>query len=310
MNLKSLAAGRSDLSHINPAIIQVDPTYNLAGRHLDPTNDPRDARLVQDIRARGVRTALVVRLVDEKVFVVQGHRRLQAVKLLSEAGVDIKTVPCVPEPRGTNDADRNLDLIMSNDDEANGSKPITEIQRAEAFVRQLRYGWTEAEIAEAVGCSEQTVRNQIAIHELPTPIKRMVEADKVSVSEAVKVVRSEGGDAKVVLDEALEIAKAEGKERITPKFIAKVDTKAAAKKAERTAARAKPETSEVTTAAPATNTGDAKADAKADALATLDTMVKTLSKLESNPQVNPRAREAIEKARIRVADAFDITDQN
>lgn len=296
MNLKSLAAGRSDLLQINPELIGVDPDYNV--RKFDAANDPEDAALVESIRHNGIRTPLTVRLMGERVVVVAGHRRLAAVTLLNAAGSEIKTLPCMPEQRGTTVEDRDLDLITSN-----SGKPLTELQRAAVFVRLLRHGWSESEIAKRVGVTEQTVRNQIAIHELPTPIKHMVEAEEVSASLAVQVVRSEGEAAPAVLEEALEIAKAEGKDKATAKSVAKVETKGAAKKAAKIAVK------ESSALVPAP-VPDSVIDLKADVLATLDAMVKSLERYESNPKVNPRSRQAIEKARLAVALAFDITDQN
>lgn len=296
MNLKSIAAGRSDLLQINPDLIGVDPAYNI--RKFDSLNDEQDAALVESIRHNGIRTPLTVRLVGESVVVVAGHRRLAAVKLLNASGAEIKTLPCMPEQRGTSDADRDLDLITSN-----SGKPLTVLERAEVFVRLLRHGWSEADIAKRVGVSEQTVRNQIAIHELPTPIKQMVEADEVSASLAVQVVRSEGETAPAVLDEALEIAKAEGKENVTARTVARVDTKGAAKKAAKAAAKA-----EAVEVAPTPSLREE--DIKSETLIKLDAIVKGLERMESDPKINARARQAIERARLAAAEAFDVTDQN
>lgn len=309
MSLKSLSAGTRDLFLFNPEIIQIDPKYNIEGRGFDPANDDLDNQLVESIRENGIQTPLTVRFLNEQVVMVRGHRRLAAVKLLIGAGVDIKTVPCMSEARGTSDADRDIDLLISNDSGANGTKPISEIQRAAIFMRMVNHGWTDAQIAKKVACSEQTVRNQIAIHALPSAVKQMVEADEVSASEAVKVVRSEGETAPAVLNEALEIAKAEGKTKVTAKSLAKVETKAAAKKAAKAATKVVPGEVVAVSAAP-DSLPPAVEDARANALASLDAMVKSLERLESDPKVHPRSRKAIESARVAVAEAFDITDQN
>lgn len=304
MNLKSLSSGRTDLLSINPAIITVDPSYNV--RKFDPVNDEDDKGLIESIRHNGVRTPLTIRLVQNEVVVVAGHRRLAAVKLLLDAGVEIKTLPCMPELRNTSDADRDLDLITSN-----SGKPLTGIEKSMVYARLAKYGWSEEQIAKRVGVSSQHVRDMLTLHVVPEPIKEMIEAGAVSASLAVKTVRSEGEDATEVLEKAVTTAKADGKAKVTPKELAKVEsTKAAAKKAAST--NPKPVAKEPEPSIPGVTAivSPVTTDAKSDALTALDLMVKSLEKMEVDTRINARARLAIEKARIAVGDAFDITDQN
>ena len=216
MTLKEMAIGRSDLLKINPAIIEVDETYNV--RVFNPVADIEDASLLSQIREQGVKDPLVVRQDGEVVYVVQGHRRLAAVKMLMAEGMEIVSVPCLPEDKKASEADRDLDLLTSN-----SGKPLTWVEQAAVVKRLVAHGWDHARIARNAGFSVPHILNMLDLSAAPKEVLQQVAAGTVSQSTAVKTVRTVGKKAAA---EVIKKAAATNKKgKATPAAVAKVAPK-------------------------------------------------------------------------------------
>lgn len=270
MRLKDHADKVTDLLQVNPAKIQFDPGYNVQGREFNPDADALDLALLDSIRQSGVRTPITIRADGETIVVVAGHRRLSAVRLLLAEGVDIKTIPCMPEARGTSEADRALDLLTSND-----SKPLTALQEAEIYKRLMGHGWDLALIARKAARSITHIHNRLDLAAAPAEVLAMVADGAVSVSTAVATVRAEGSGAGKVLAEA---AAASPSGKVTPKALRKPVAEApVAPTANRTGVQGK-----------------------------LDAILDQLTAMETDTSINVRVRKGIERARVAVADAWDL----
>jgi ParB/RepB/Spo0J family partition protein len=195
---------------LDPRTIKVEPGYNV--RDLSTPEAQEKLRdLAKSIAAIGVQQPLTVRLKGDDVFVVAGHRRLSATMLAIEGGAEIKTIPCMGEPKGTSDEDRTADLIVSN-----SSDPLKALEVAAAIKRLIAFGWDAAKIAERCGWgSAQTVDNYLALLSMPEEIKASVRTGEVSPSTAREVVRKHGDKAGETLAAAKVQAASEGKSRIT-----------------------------------------------------------------------------------------------
>lgn len=217
--LKDLAAGTSDLFKIDPRIIEVEPGFNVRAQ-TDALKD-HVFQLSESIRKHGVLTPLTVRLKDEKVWLVDGHCRLDAIRLLIEEGADIETVPCIPEQRAANDADRTVSLLTRN-----GGKPLEPLEKAAVFKRLTDvFGWPIEKVASQAALTTKQVENILDLAAAPEAIKEMVERGEVSATTAVRTLRQEGeAGATQTLTKAVEAAKAAGKSKATPKAIAATKT--------------------------------------------------------------------------------------
>ena len=207
-SLQDQALRRVDMYQYDPRKIEVEPGYNV--RAFDAANDEDDAQLKESIRASGVRTPLTIRSKRDQVYVVAGHRRLAAVKELIAEGVEIKAVPCLPEAKGTTDEDRVLDLIRSNQ-----GKPLTSMQRAEVIKRLLNFGWDEMEIATKIGCSRGHVNDMLTLASAERDVRQMVHDGEIAATTAIRAIRQEGDDAGAMLAEAVSVAKASGKKKVS-----------------------------------------------------------------------------------------------
>ena len=206
-SLQDMSVKRTDMYQFDPAKIEVEPGYNI--RTFESAVDEDDAALKESIRASGVRTPLTIRSKGDQVFVVAGHRRLAAVKELIAEGVEIRTIPCIPEVKGTSDADRALDLIRSN-----SGKPLTLMQRSEVIKRLIGFGWDEAEIATKLGCSRSHVADMLRLASADSDVRAMVKDGSISPTTAVRVMRQEGDNAGPVLAEHVAGMKAAGKKKV------------------------------------------------------------------------------------------------
>jgi ParB family chromosome partitioning protein len=201
---------KSDFYKIDPRIIKVDPGYNI--RDLStPEAQAKLQDLARSIASIGVQQPLTVRMKGDDVYVVAGHRRLAATMIAIENGAEIKTIPCMGEPKGTSEEDRTADLIVSNSHD-----PLKALEVAAGIKRLVAFGWESEKIAERCGWSSaQTVENYLALLSAPEEVKDMVRSGEVSASTAREVVRKHGDKAGETLANAKRQANSEGKSRVT-----------------------------------------------------------------------------------------------
>lgn len=209
-SLKDFTEGRRDLIMVDPRKLQVKAGFNV--RQDSPSYLQHIAELKESIRENGIKTPLEVFIEGDALYVSAGHTRLRSVMELIAEGVEIKTIPCLPEAKGTSEVDRTLNLIVSN-----SGKPLEPIEQAEVFKRLLGYGWTNADIARKTGYSQSHIGNCIALAAAPEAIKDMVRNEEVSATLATEIVKEQGAQKAVeTLAEAK--ATADGK-KITKKHL-------------------------------------------------------------------------------------------
>ncbi len=214
--LKGIATGRSDVYRLDPRLLHVKPGWNC--RDLDTEQAKAElAELAASIAQVGVKQALTVQWEDGKTFITDGHRRYYATMRAIENGAEIKTVPVQTEDRYSSEADRVFSQIVRN-----SGKPLLPIEQARVFKRLIDLGWTEKDIAEKSGLGRQWVTDLLGLQAAPEAVTGLVKTGQVAASLAMKAMRQNKGDAgKAAADltQAVETAKAEGKERATAKHM-------------------------------------------------------------------------------------------
>lgn len=177
--------GKRDAYPFDPRLLKIDAGYNV--RDLEALDERDDLNeLKESIRTNGVRVPLEVRLIDEDVFVVSGHRRHKAVMELIAEGEEIKAVPVMPEPKHTSEVDRILNLVVSN-----SGKPLKPLEIAEVVRRLIAFGWEKQQIAKRLGWkSPSTVTQHLDMLALPEGVKEQVRENVISATEATKVLKN------------------------------------------------------------------------------------------------------------------------
>jgi ParB-like chromosome segregation protein Spo0J len=190
----SAVKGKRDSYPVAPRALKIDPAYNVRDMQ-DPETIAHVRWLADSIKENGVKVPLEVRLDGEDIFVVAGHCRHAGTMLAISEGAEIATVMVIPEPKGTNEVERTLNLVTSN-----SGKALTPLAIAEVVRRLLAFGWTNEAIAKRLGWkSVATVDNAVTLLGASPDVKEMVRSGAVSASTASKVVKKEGNKAGATL---------------------------------------------------------------------------------------------------------------
>lgn len=196
---------------IDPRRLTVEQGWNA--RHDTPELREANGELKESIRNNGVLEPLTFYVRGEEIIVTNGHRRLAMVMELIAEGVEIEKVPCRVES-GANDADRCVSMLTRN-----SGLRLTPLETAEVVKRLTGYGWDETKIRAKTGFSPTYLDWCMRLLESPQEVLAQVESGKVSASLAVKVQRENPADAPSILQEAGEIAQAQGKTKTSPKHV-------------------------------------------------------------------------------------------
>ena len=172
--------------------------------------------LKANILELGVRKPVTVRKIGNEYKLTDGHCRYRAVKELVEAGNDVRLPVIVEDPKVYSDADRLAALITDNSGLA-----LTIPEQATVVQRLLKYGLSPAEAAKKISKSVGHVQQLLKYLETPKEAQQMVVDGKISPSAVIKTAYAEGDDTVEVLKAAEEVAKSEGKEKVTQKHIDK-----------------------------------------------------------------------------------------
>lgn len=210
--------GKRDYYPFDPRLLKVDPQFNV--RDLStPEAIEKLAELKESIRANGVKVPLEIRFTGEDVYIVSGHRRHRAVMDLIEEGEPIETVLVISEPKGTNEADRVLNLVTSNSGE-----PLKPLEVAEVVRRLVAFGWEHLRIARRMGWkSAASVNQYLDMLAMPEGVKEHVRKGEVSATLARKIVKESDSEEtaedriKANLEENKRIKK--GLQKVTPKSL-------------------------------------------------------------------------------------------
>jgi ParB-like chromosome segregation protein Spo0J len=177
----------------------------------DPETIAHVEWLSQSIEHEGVKNPLKVFSEGEHVFVANGHCRLAATMLAIGRGADIASVPCIVEPKGTNDVDRKLDQILDN-----AGKPLSPLEAGENIKYAVAKGWSVDQIAKKLGRSTTYVYSALDLQGAPAAVHEAVRMGSISATSAAGIVRAVGADAApAVVRQAVATAKAAGKTKAT-----------------------------------------------------------------------------------------------
>lgn len=210
-----------DLWQVETAIIQRLENFNA--RIHDAEYDAHIAWLADQMVENGydpesVMKGFVAREGDEQVlYLKDGYSRLAAIERANARlpeDKQIVRVPMVVAAQGTSIEDMTLDLILSN-----SGKQLRPYEQAIVLKRLVRYGMTPEDIARRLKFTVQTVNGLLLLAGAPPEIRDMVVSGQVSATTAIAEMSQHGSKALERLKAGLEVARANGGNRVTNKHL-------------------------------------------------------------------------------------------
>lgn len=191
---------------VDPSIIEIEPGFNrpIDQEHVDS--------IMASIKAGVELDALVVRVEDGRIILVDGHHRLTAILQLIAEGIEILRIDA-RQFRG-NDAERIAHMLTS----AQG-KPLTPLEQGLQYRKLIGFGWTIQEVASKIGKSANYISQMLTLAESNSDVQGMVTRKEVAAHVALEIVKKHGSGAGKVLAGHLETARSAGKTKVTKKTV-------------------------------------------------------------------------------------------
>lgn len=216
-DLKKMAVSRGTLLDLDPRSVKVDPSRNAR----DMTTEAWKARvreLADAMKERGYLKSRPIQVVGEgdDVFVTNGFTRLSAAMLAIAEGAPFEAIPCLIEPRGTNQIERDLDQITDNE-----GTPLSLLEAGRKIKLALAQGWTPDKIAKYIGKSRAYVDQALDFQAAPLEVHKAVSEGVISTTLAAQINREASCPAAAVakVEEVIKRAKREGKNKATAKHL-------------------------------------------------------------------------------------------
>lgn len=208
-------------AHINELVVVDGQSGRLPSERLTESVN----ELVEFMRSGGKVPPLEVRVNPNsgEIEIVQGHRRRLAYQVviperqaaareqsLPEDKVeDLAYVECVPFDG--NDVDRVARIVSGNAHEA-----LTPLEEGLLFARlRDEFGLSIADIMRKTGKPRRRVETCLTLAGANHDVQQQVQDGAIKATEAAKLVKQHGDQAGEKIKELGEVAKAEGKKRVT-----------------------------------------------------------------------------------------------
>jgi ParB family transcriptional regulator, chromosome partitioning protein len=207
----------NQLLMVSPTVLRIIPGFNPRIHELDKYKE--DAEELKDsIRNEGFYADKPIAGYvgkdgeEDVIFITDGHRRFEAVESLRAEGVEINTLPVVLKPAETDIARLTISTVRSNT-----GRRLTFFENAIVVRRLLKHGMSKAEIAKALGFTERAVEDFFIMIEAPKKVRDLVKMERVSGTEAVRILRKfkEPEKATEKLLDMVAKAEAKGKKKAT-----------------------------------------------------------------------------------------------
>lgn len=192
--------GKTDLFKVDPRKIVIETGWN-------PRTNFEIDDLKSSIQINGfyIDKPLLLNRRGAELILVDGERRLRAVRALIEEGEPIVAVPAVLE------ISQDPAVLLARALAANqNNQPLEPEEEAGAFQRLQAYGWTVNAIAAQVGRSVSYVYARLKLLEASPDVQAARRDGSITTSDAVRVVETAHRE-NVTQDVALARKKAERK---------------------------------------------------------------------------------------------------
>jgi len=175
---------------VAPHLVKVEPGFNR------PISRENVEQFKTSIRNGATIPPIFVRVVAGEIIMVDGEHRLIAVNELVAEGVEIPSMAAT-QFRG-NDADRVAHLLTSSQ-----GMPLTPLEAGIQYLKLVRFGWTNKQIADRVGRSLGHISQCLGLAGANTDVQLAIKNGEVSSTTAMKVVRTHGEGAGAIIKDAV-----------------------------------------------------------------------------------------------------------
>lgn len=216
--MKDAGASSGDLWRVPRDQIKVLPNFNVRFRNDAYREQVR--RLADSMKENGyyqdkpIAGYIAVENGENVIYVVDGHTRLEAVDLANSEGAEISVLPVVTKPKGTSLEDITVGLHQSNT-----NRPLEPIEIGELCKRLIGYGLDEETIAKRLNLTAPYVGDLLDLAGAPSRIRKLVGEGRIASTLAITTMKKNPEQAADMLEEAVETAKAAGKDRATAKHL-------------------------------------------------------------------------------------------
>jgi ParB/RepB/Spo0J family partition protein len=194
-NIKS-ALGQEGISRSNqlimvaPSLLRVIPGFNPRIHELSSYQTDMET-LKSSIRSEGYQMdkpiAAYVAKDDagqDALFIIDGHRRFEAVQALIQEGFEIASIPVVLKPAETDIVKLTVATVRENI-----GRKLTFFEHTIIVRRLLKHGKSREQIAELLGVTEQAVQDWFELIEAPKKIRDLVKMERIVGTEALRILR-------------------------------------------------------------------------------------------------------------------------
>lgn len=148
------------------------------------------------------------------MYVVDGFCRMAAYDLALSEGAPLLEIPVILSPNSTSMEDLTVNFVVSN-----SGKRLTPMEVSIVCKRLQGFGWNDARIASSLHITQEYVGQLLTLAGAPREIRNMVQNGEMTASLAVETLRKHGPDVMQVVGEAMATAKADGKVKLTKRYM-------------------------------------------------------------------------------------------
>ncbi len=215
MSLKTMAADttlggvkKTDLFKVDPRLLKEEPGFNARDYSAPDVQAHIEGFAASYLEGRYV-PPILVRTTADEILVIEGHcRRLGAIRAIERGAKGLMI--SATEFKG-NDAERVTVMLRSAD-----GLPLKALEQAMGYLRLVRMGFSNADVAKAVGRTAARVEQLLLLATANVDVQRLVKSGQVSADAAIEAVRKHheqaGAHLQALLDKAKQVG---GKAKVT-----------------------------------------------------------------------------------------------
>lgn len=169
-------------------LLEEEDGFNIGRDYEDPDVVQHIRNLADAYIAGEDLPPLIVKVVDGRILVRDGHCRRRGALLARSEGCEINRL-AVLESKG-DEIDQTMILLTSND--GLKQKPLG---RAKIYAKLISMGLTEDEVAKKIKKTKPHVMQYLALHNLPMKLKELIKSDVIAWSMALELFNEHGTKA-------------------------------------------------------------------------------------------------------------------